>query len=345
MSLGSLLMNWRRGTETHASPGEKPADVKTPVEPAGVSFMADAASDERLARELRYAGLLSRDAQENCDSKLLDAAWKSIENDMALVPAGHISLGTLESPDHDVEQFVKVEPKQPQFVQSYYLDRHTVRNRDFARFVANGGYDRMELWPEEIWPSVVQFVDQTGLPGPRFWSHGRPVRGKDDHPVVGVSWFEANAYAKWVGKRLPNAAEWEKAGSWPADLFGRGPRLRYPWGNAFDPSRSNTWTSGLATTVPVDHYPNGCTPNGIYQMIGNVWEWIEDRFLGPEVLDGFRVFFDQPMGETRGAAFDTYFEVQATCQFRTGQPLLARSANLGFRCAVSADALRPRSEA
>jgi iron(II)-dependent oxidoreductase len=94
----------------------------------------------------------------------------------------------------------------------------------------------------------------------------------------------------------------------------------------------------------VDQYPNGCTPNGIYQLIGNVWEWIEDRFTGSETLDGYRIFFDQPMGEIRGAAFDTYFEVQATCQFGTGQPLLDRRPNLGFRCAVSADVLRPRSE-
>jgi iron(II)-dependent oxidoreductase len=202
----------------------------------------------------------------------------------------------------------------------------------------------MDLWPEEIWPSVVQFVDQTGLPGPQFWSQSRPPRGKEDHPVVGVCWFEANAYARWVGKRMPTAAEWEKAGSWPADLFGRGPRLRYPWGNAFDPSRANTWTSGLAATVPVDAYSNGCTPNGIYQLIGNVWEWIDDRFAGPDMPDGLRIFVDQAMGEMRGAAFDTYFEIQATCQFRTGQPLLSRKPNLGFRCALSTEGLRTRNE-
>jgi iron(II)-dependent oxidoreductase len=274
---------------------------------------------------------------------MLSAAWKAIDTDMALIPAGQITLGSIEIAEPDQDQLA-VEPKPPVLVQSFYLDRFAVRNCDFARFVAAGGYDRMELWPEEIWPSVVQFVDQTGLSGPQFWSQGRPLRGKDEHPVVGICWFEANAYARWIGKRMPSAAEWEKAGSWPADLYGRGPKLRYPWGNAFDPGRANTWTSGLAGTVPVDQYPNGCTANGIYQLVGNVWEWVDDRFTGPDVHDGLRVFFDQPMGEIRGAAFDTYFEVQATCQFRTGQPLLSRKPNLGFRCAVSTDALRPRTE-
>lgn len=344
MSLGSLLLNWRRTSETVTPPTPKTSDTKPAVEHPVSATPRDFIPDERLSRELRYAVLLSRASDESVDPRWLAAAWESIDNDMALIPAGHITLGVTETADPELEQPATGEPREAVLVQSFYLDRFAVRNRDFHKFVVAGGYDRMELWPEEIWPSVVQFVDQTGLPGPRFWSQGRPPRGRDDHPVVGISWFEANAYARWVGKRLPGGAEWEKAGSWPADMFGRGPRQRYPWGNAFDPSKANTWTSDVAGTVPVDQYPNGCTPNGIYQLIGNVWEWIDDRFSDSPTHDGFRVFFDHPMGETRGAAYDTYFEVQATCQFRTGQPLLTRNANLGFRCALSVDAIRPRAD-
>lgn len=345
MTLGSLLLNWRRPARTQKSANGESAGSGGFATVNRLARRDDlAASDERPIHELRYATLLSREAQESPDADLLRVAWRAMENDMALVPAGHITLGGPESAVAYDDRPAPLQPKPPVMVQSFYLDRCAVRNRDFARFVATGGYDRMELWPEEVWPSVVQFVDQTGLPGPRFWSQGRPARVKDDHPVVGISWFEANAYAQWVGKRLPTAAEWEKAGSWPADLMGRGPTVRYTWGNAFDPSRANIWTSGLGTTVEVDQYPNGCTPNGIYQLVGNVWEWTADRFAGPDLQDGLHVFFDQPMGEIRGAAFDTYFEVQATCQFRTGQSFLSRRPNIGFRCAAGADALRPRGD-
>jgi iron(II)-dependent oxidoreductase len=161
--------------------------------------------------------------------------------------------------------------------------------------------------------------------------------------VVGICWYEASAYARWVGKRLPTTAEWEKAASWPADLGGTGPKSRYSWGNGFDPRRANTWSSALKETSPVDAYADGATLNGIYQLVGNVWEWVADRYPGPFVKEGQRVVFDHPMRDIRGGAFDSYFETQVTCQFRTGHPELDRQPNIGFRCAVSADRLRQRS--
>jgi|GEM_PF-3108923 formylglycine-generating enzyme required for sulfatase activity len=129
-------------------------------------------------------------------------------------------------------------------IAAYYLDRFVVSNADYARFINDGGYSQVELWPQEIWPNVLQFVDSTGHTGPRFWIDGKPSKHQDDHPVVGVSWYEANAYARWVGKRLPVAAEWQHASSWCTAKDGRAGNGRYPWSDSFDPSRYNTWFRG-----------------------------------------------------------------------------------------------------
>ena len=113
---------------------------------------------------------------------------------------------------------------------------------------------------------------------------------------------------------------------------------RYPWGNAFDPRKANTWDSGIGDTVAVAALTAGSTPNGVRQLIGNVWEWVDAQFH-PNAETGVSVTLDQTMAEIRGGAFDTYFHSQATCQFRTGQPLLFRGPNVGFRCCVSGNTL------
>jgi iron(II)-dependent oxidoreductase len=120
-----------------------------------------------------------------------------------------------------------------------------------------------------------------------------------------------------------------------------GSEAKYPWGNAFEPSRANTWFGGRHDTVSVDKYPNGATGNGVYQLVGNVWEWVA-AIVGHESSNsGTQLVFEQPMAEIRGGAFDTYFSNQATCQFRSGQPLVLRADNVGFRCCASVDQLRP----
>ncbi len=99
--------------------------------------------------------------------------------------------------------------------------------------------------------------------------------------------------------------------------------------------------SGIRQTVPVDDFDQGCTPNGIYQLIGNVWEWVATQYECDAGSSDVQITLDRPMAEIRGAAFDTYFETQATCQFRSGQPFLYRGRNLGFRCCVPAGQLTP----
>ncbi len=327
MSLASLFKWGRKTAEPTAA--EKPAASSG----AGSFFGKNDAGPRSLAESGKYAVQLKRGGSAFADAASLVEAWKALEEQMALVPAGEVTRRA-ETPASEPAPYVS----------ALYIDRFTVTNRQYAAFVADGGYDQAELWPEEVWPNVAQFVDTSGFPGPRYWQQGRPQKKQDNHPVTGVCWYEANAYALWSGKRLPSSIEWERSGTWPTNLDDQSSCVRYPWGNAFDPHRANTWSSGHRTTVPVDTFPDGCTPNGVYQLVGNVWEWVADEYFGPAVREGLRVSLDQLMAEIRGGAFDTYFDVQVTCRFRTGQPLLYRGANVGFRCVVPAEELRRPAE-
>ncbi|MFV1965789.1 MAG: formylglycine-generating enzyme family protein, partial [Pirellulaceae bacterium] len=279
------------------------------------------------------------DGSELADESELAVAWKSLEEQMALVPAGETTLMVTHLKGVNGSEVV---PRAHRVrVRAVYLDRYAVTNEDYAQFVAAGAYRRPEWWPPQILPHVLHFTDRMGTPGPKFWSDGRPPRDKLKHPVVGICWYEANAYACWVGKRLPTPAEWQRAGCW---TDGDDAERRFPWGNAFDPKRTNTWLGGPGDTVPVQDYYEGCTPNGVYQLVGNVWEWVAAAFECVCDDKHSRVVFERPMGEIRGGAFDTYFANQSTCQFRSGQPLPYRGTNVGFRCCVSADQLRTVSK-
>lgn len=284
---------------------------------------------QRLIADDRYVFVLLDEATEDISEHEATAAWRVIEDQMALVPAGVVQV---------VRSDGLVEPTE---LSGFYLDRCSVTNLQFQRFVAAGGYDNLEIWPQEVWPSLMRFTDKTGHPGPRDWERGKFASGKADHPVVGVCWFEALAYAHWVGKRLPTAAEWQKAGGWPEHLSGGGGN-RYPWGDIFDPTRANLWATGLGQTASVREFPKGATPNGIYQMTGNVWEWLDESLdaIACRPDETFQAW--KPLRRIVGGAFNTYFPAESTCQFVTGQPELDRCDNIGFRCAVSVDRLRSR---
>lgn len=256
---------------------------------------------------------------------IVEQSKQELEQSMALVPAGSASLPTtLSAQSNAEEQDIEVAP--------YLLGVHEISNHKYQHFVDGNGYDQLEWWPEDIWPHLIEFKDSTGKPGPRYWRDGRHDARLSDHPVVGVSWYEASAYARWAGQRLPTEAEWQMAASWhinsSADLL-----RRFPWGDALDADRCNIWASRLGQTVPVDSYPNGASPNHVLQLVGNVWEWTDSEH---DVTDdeGRQIIAEMPMAAIRGGAFDTYFETQTTSQFRTGQITLARAHNLGFRCAL-----------
>jgi iron(II)-dependent oxidoreductase len=264
-----------------------------------------------------------------------------MQEQMALVPEGEVFLCQPE--ERDEEERPLQSGGRVVRIEAALLDRYPVTNAQFKRFVDAGGYEQMPLWSPEIWQGVFEFVDSTGNPGPKFWKDGTYARGEEDHPVVGVSWYEACAYARWVGKRLPTDAEWVKAGSWPMPVArGLPVQRKFPWGDAWEPTRANIWGAGPGHTTPVSAYEDGASVAGVYGLSGNVWEWTTD----PYGLWHSWMSIEGPNGalrSLRGGAFDTYFESQATCQFQSGDSPLARKHNIGFRCALGLCDLRPAS--
>jgi gamma-glutamyl hercynylcysteine S-oxide synthase len=285
----------------------------------------DALVEQMLAQD-RYALLLRPQIAGNLSESQFAQALRVLGECMALVPDGEVQLD-----EGDSSRAVSIH--------RFFLNRYPVTNRQYYEFVAAGGYRQAALWDESILPGVLEFVDSTGNPGPKYWQNGCYAEGEEQHPVVGVSWYEADAYARWVGKRLPSEAEWVKAGSWPVRISSTTQvQRKYPWGDSMDRSFANLWGSGPGQTVPIDQYPGGVSAGGVYQLIGNVWEWTTSYYTGASLprdnlpMSGLRLA--TPLRSIRGGAFDTYFDNQASCQFQSGEIPLNRRDNIGFRCVV-----------
>lgn len=316
---------------------------------AAVDVAADPSNPQALVEQMlaqgRYALLLREQIITNLSPDQLAETREALESESAFVPEGEVVLGPVDDAladgkleDHEIlsrrASVVRVEP--------YFLDRFPITNREYYEFVAAGGYEELPIWEKEIWPAMVEFVDETGHPGPRYWKDGHYPVGEENFPVVGINWFEASAYARWAGKRLPTDAEWVKAGAWPVALT-RTARFqrKYPWGNTMQASRANLWGSGPGRIVAVDATPGGVSVGGVHQLIGNVWEWTASRFVGQHDDDDGRWSPQNGLRSIRGGAFDTYFETQATCQFQSGENPVHRRHNIGFRCAVALSDLAP----
>lgn len=293
---------------------------------------------ELMLTQGRYSLLLRPEIVPNLTESQYGRARVSLFEQMALVPEGELIVGQVGETHEQLEYDPRDVPRchgSVVRVERFYLDRYPVTNRQFQAFVSAGGYEQMAIWEPDIWPGVLEFVDQTGAPGPRYWKKGHHEPGAEDHPVTGICWYEAAAFARWIGKRLPTDPEWEKAGSWPVQLTAsKRPQRRYPWGDTLDRKRANLWGSGPNKVVSVYDFSEGVSVGGVHQLIGNVWEWTTGNF-GEWCYPGGGLVLATPVKCIRGGAYDTYFDNQATCQFQSGEDPVARKHNIGFRCAVS----------
>jgi iron(II)-dependent oxidoreductase len=233
----------------------------------------------------------------------------------------------------------------------FFLDRCPVTNAAFAEFMADGGYRRHELWSQDGW----SWRSRREITAPAFWSDPAwATWTAADHPVVGVSWYEADAYARWANKRLPTETEWERAAR---GSDGR----RFPWGDRFELGRANTcdqwlgeevravadWRAFMAArpwrhrclTTPVGTFAAGGSPAGALDMAGNIWEWCADWYAAydPGVAR-------DPRGPAfgrdricRGGSF-AYFGFAARTTDRGHHVPTYRSLGIGLRCARSAEA-------
>ncbi|MFP6597221.1 MAG: formylglycine-generating enzyme family protein [Candidatus Hydrogenedentota bacterium] len=254
---------------------------------------------KRMMPTLLIAGCLagcSQSANELNDEAISPKVVSEVEEPdslpdvkgMVLVAAGSFMMGSSDGFAHE-------SPRHEVTLDAFYMDEYEVTNGEFARFVKETGFvTEAEQWK---WSIVFAPDNSPGdrVPGAEWWKRAdsatwrhpngpeTDIEGLDEYPVVQVSWNDATAYAAWAGKRLPTEAEWEYAARGGLD------DAPYAWGLDFAPGgehRANTWNGqfpvddsgadGYKTLAPIGQYkPNGY---GLYDIAGNVWEWVEDWY-------------------------------------------------------------------
>jgi formylglycine-generating enzyme required for sulfatase activity len=239
------------------------------------------------------------------------------------------------------------QPQHPVSLEAYWIDQTEVTNAQFSNFANLSGY-QTTAQVEGYGAGGGQEIEGANFFHPRGIETG--IDDKVDHPVVQVSWQDANTYCEWAGARLPAEAEWEKAAKGPAN-----DRV-FPWGNAFqlpefdvatvtnfcssscpvEAGRDPNVDDGFTYTAPVGSFPAGASPYGAMDMAGNVWEWVDGYYQGyPGTTYEQAGDFGESYRVVRGGSWDNAAQhLRAT--FRQNNEPRLRSDGTGFRCAISA---------
>jgi formylglycine-generating enzyme required for sulfatase activity len=253
------------------------------------------------------------------------ARAQQVKSTMVFVLAGEFVMGLSAEPgkkggksdlEYIVERiggkksFHKNEvPRHKVDVKAFHLDTYEVTNNQYQKF-----------------------IQETRRPVPDDWEDNSYPPGKDNHPVIFVTWDDADAYCKWAGKRLPTEEEWEKAARWETN---RKKPIAYffPWGDSFRRGKANTASGGPKKVMPVGSYEDGKSPYGAYDMCGNVKEWTASWYKdypGNQFKDAFSD--GTKVKVARGGSWrNKKYDVLGSCRFKYS--LTHADDDLGFRCA------------
>ena len=208
------------------------------------------------------------------------------------IPAGNFKMGSLGI---DPGAYSYEQPQHTVYLDAYQISKYEITNAHYKAFIDAGGYSDSAYWTTEGW----SWRTANSITEPCYWSSGQYNSGPSfpNHPVVGVSWYEAYAFCNWAGGHLPTEAQWEKAAR------GTDSSNYWPWGSAWNAANCNSYFNAspdtFAYSSPVGYFSLGQSPYGLYDMAGNVWKWCNDWFQS----DYYSV---SPTSNPQGATSGTY---------------------------------------
>jgi len=258
--------------------------------------------------------------------------------EMISIPAGSFLMGN-SGVGNDASYVNSAElPQHAVSLSGYYIGKYEVTRGEYQAFMTAGGYSNSVYWSSAGWswkvsnsrtqPSYWAAVQNWGSPPGSFTQ-------TNNHPVVGVSYYEAEAFCNWAGGHLATEAQWEKAARWT----GSHPNV-YPWGDTWDVQKCNNWSDSLYPgyqTAPVGSYSSYGSPSGCQDMAGNVWEWCKEWY-------GSTYYSTSPASDPQGPASGSSRVLRGggwdggggslnRCASRSGRYPISCSSLVGFRLA------------
>ncbi len=254
---------------------------------------------------------------------LLPTPYSLLPQEMIEIPGGEFEMGS-----NAIDALDNERSAHRVYLDTYCIDRYPITCGQYRRFIEAGGYKNNQWWSDAGWI----WLQSEGVTQPLYWCDDAI---EENYPVYGVSYYEAEAYAVFVGKRLPTEAEWEKAARW--DVKANRSR-KYPWGEEEPSNYFCNCFANISQTTPVNAYPRGQSAYGMYDALGNVWEWTStwfDAYPGFEYYPymGYsQIYFDGEHRVLKGSSWVTN-PVAMRASFRNWYHPHVRQIFAGFRCA------------